>query len=103
MLTRTMFAATVGAALLAGAAAAGQAGDKKPPEDVQKAQDQVKEAVNKLTGGKPAGPQRITWIEDDALKAQFPNHSFFGVLFPQYPIGRQPPEPLKVANVYAVG
>jgi hypothetical protein len=49
-----------------------------------------------------AGGARVQVIKDDALGKTFPNHEFVSVLFPQFPVGRIPPEPLQASNVYAV-
>jgi hypothetical protein len=85
----------IAAALLAVAFANADAGD-----DAKKAQAQVEDHVKKLLN--KDGFRRITPIEDESLKKLQPGSHFFGVLFPQYPIGIDPPAPLKVGNVFVV-
>jgi hypothetical protein len=36
------------------------------------------------------------------LAKLFPDYSFYAVVFPQWPVARMPPEPLKSANVFAI-
>jgi hypothetical protein len=45
---------------------------------------------------------RITPVKDESVAKAFPKFSFVGVLFPQFPVGREVPAPLKEANVFAV-
>ncbi len=68
--------------------------------DAKKAKSQVEEYVNKLVNKE--GFRRIAAIEDESLKKLQPGSHWFGVLFPQYPLGIEPPPPLKVANVFVV-
>jgi hypothetical protein len=82
---------------LSGGNAIGQ-GNKQVAEDVAKAQELVNASLKKL-GGPGA---RVTHVADDTLKKAFPDQVFFAVLFPQFPVGRQPPQPLKVANIFYV-
>lgn len=42
---------------------------------------------------------RMTPIADDSLGKLFPKHFFMAVLYPQFPIGREAPKPLREANV----
>jgi hypothetical protein len=69
-------------------------------DDAKKAQMQVEEHVGKLL--KKDGFRRITPITDDSVKKLVLGSHFFGVLFPQFPIGIEPPPPLKVGNVFVV-
>ena len=69
-------------------------------EDAKKARMQVEEHVGNLL--KKEGFRRITPIIDESLTQLAPGSHFFGVLFPQYPIGIEPPPPLKVGNVFIV-
>src|SRR5262245_59775930 len=62
------------------------------------AEKTVKEQLDKLN----AGAARVQPIKDEALGRIFPNHEFVAVIFPQFPVARAAPEPLKPANVYAV-
>lgn len=86
-----LIALTLAAAALANAEAG---------TDQKKAQAQVEDYVAKLVGKQ--GFRRITAVEDESLKKLQPGSHWFGVLFPQYPIGIEPPAPLKVANVFVV-
>ena len=73
-----------------------QAGD-----DQKKAQAQVEDYINKLVQNKFAR-KRITPIADESLAKVAAGSHWFGVLFPQFPVGMEPPAPLKVANVVVV-
>ncbi len=74
---------------------------KKSPTD-----DEVKVAQERLSeflkGIKGAETGRVTALTADGIGATFPDHVIFGVLFPQYPVARIAPAPLKSANVVAV-
>jgi hypothetical protein len=70
---------------------------KQLPEKAQKALALVNAELQKLKG-----QGRVTYISDESLGRTFAEYDFVAVLFPQYPVGRQPPEPLKVANVFYV-
>jgi hypothetical protein len=99
MLTRTT--ALLTALALAGPAAADD--PKKPTNptaaEVEKAQKRLTEYLGKLPGGAAA---RATALTQDGVGATFPDHVLFSVVFPQYPIARLAPEPLKSANVITV-
>lgn len=73
-------------------------GKKQQPADVQKAQQLVNDELKKLN----ASRVRVTHVADETLKSTFPDYMFFAVLFPQYPVGMAPPQPLSVANVFYV-
>lgn len=45
---------------------------------------------------------RVAVIKDDALAKAFPKHAFVSVIYPQFPVARQSPEPLQAGNVIAV-
>lgn len=45
---------------------------------------------------------RITPVKEDYVAKLFPKHTFVAVLYPQFPVGREAPAPLKEANVIAV-
>lgn len=45
---------------------------------------------------------RVQVIKDDAVSKTFPQVEFVSVIFPQFPVARLAPEPLKSANLYAV-
>jgi hypothetical protein len=67
-------------------------------DDADKAKEQVMEYLKKINGADRA---RVTPVKDSVAKA-FPKHNFVAVLYPQFPIGREAPAPLKEANVLAV-
>jgi hypothetical protein len=46
---------------------------------------------------------RLAQVKDGVVERVFPKHTFFTVLFPQYPVARPAPEGLKPSNVFAVG
>jgi len=47
------------------------------------------------------GGARFTALDDASAARALPGHALFVVLFPQFPVGRMPPEGLKEANVFA--
>lgn len=55
-----------------------------------------------LAGIKGTDSARITALTADGISSTFPDHVFFAVTFPQFPIARIAPAPLKSANVIAV-
>ncbi|MBY0229284.1 MAG: hypothetical protein K2W96_08410 [Gemmataceae bacterium] len=71
---------------------------KKLTDKERAAAEKAAKAHLEKLGGKAA---RFTEIKDEALAKAMPGHAFYAVLFPQYPVGRMPPEKLKVANVFA--
>jgi hypothetical protein len=97
MLTRTL---TLLAALALSATAA-RADEPKSPteEEVKAAQDRVTEF---LKGIKGAETGRVTALTADGIGTTFPDHVLFAVMFPQFPVARVAPEPLKSANVVAI-
>lgn len=72
----------------------------KAGDDAKKARAKVEEHVDGLL--KKAVNRRVTPIEDESLKKLQPGSHYFGVLFPQFPVGIEPPPPLKVGNVFVV-
>jgi hypothetical protein len=72
--------------------------DKPSADDVKKAEKQVMDRLEELkaTGAK------VDAATDDAVAGTLPGHLFFAVLFRQYPVGRVPPAPLKVQNLFVV-
>jgi hypothetical protein len=96
-------AALAGAALFGLAAVAAPAPDKdkdKPTaDDVAKAEQAVKDDLDKAK----AQGFRMGQLKDDAVDRVFPKYTFFTVLFPQFPVGRVPPAGMKASNVYAIG
>lgn len=77
-----------------------RAGDKPPAdEDVKKAQTRVEEFLKGIEG---AAAGRVNPLTSDGVAATFPNHILFTVTFPQFPLARVVPAPLKSANVVAV-
>jgi len=68
-------------------------------EEIKAAQDRLMEFLKGLKGAELA---RVTALAADGVPATFPDHILFSVLFPQYPVARIAPEPLKSSNVVAV-
>jgi hypothetical protein len=98
MLTRTLCLFAV-LALLAGTATAADE-PKSPTEDeIKAAQEHLTEFLKDIKG---ANNGRVTAITGEGVGAMFPDHVLFSVLFPQYPIGRPAPAPLKVTNIIAI-
>jgi hypothetical protein len=83
----------------AGAAPVPAEKGKQTDEDVKKAEKAVTEYLEKIKGKDAA---RVAHVKDEALEKTLPDHIFFAVLYPQYPVGRQPPEGLSASNVLAV-
>jgi hypothetical protein len=71
---------------------------KPTGEEIQKAQQQVTEALNAVKGNYA----RVLPITDDAVLQTFPKHLYFSVLFPQFPVGRPAPPGHSSSNVYVV-
>jgi hypothetical protein len=96
-MTRTLLLITA----LAFAVPAARADEPKPTTD-----DEVKAAQAKLTeylkGIKGAESGRVTALTGDGMGPTFPDHVLFAVIFPQYPVARIAPPPLKSSNVVAV-
>jgi hypothetical protein len=67
-------------------------------DDVKKAQKEVDAYLADLKG--PTA--RVKPITDGAVMRALPGYVYFEVLFPQYPVGKLPPPPLKVGNALAV-
>jgi hypothetical protein len=93
MLPRSSFALALFGLLLATTL-----GRADPTDDVKKAQKEVDTYLADLKGPTP----RVKPITDEAVQRALPGFVYFEVLFPQYPVGRLPPPPLKVGNVLAV-
>jgi hypothetical protein len=87
MRTRTLALAAV-LALVTGARA-----------DEKDADGKLKEYLAGINGAEFA---RVTPLAADGVKETFPDYQLFAVTFPQYPVARVAPEPLKSANVVAV-
>ena len=68
-------------------------------DEVKVAQERLKDY---LAGIKGADAARITALTADGTGSTFPDHVLFAVTFPQFPIARIAPAPLKSANVVAV-
>lgn len=66
--------------------------------DATKAEKIVKEELEKLK----VDSNRAKLIKSEALERTFSGQSFFAVIFPQFPVGRAVPEPLKPSNLYVV-
>ena len=98
MIARTLTVlALCGAALAAGGPA--RPADNPSAEDLQKVKKKVEE---ELAGLNVKGGPRVEAVSEEAVARALPSHRFVGVIFPQYPVARVPPEPLKSGNVYAV-
>jgi hypothetical protein len=74
------------------------AADKPSADDVKKAEEKVAEKLKEFKGP-TVKPVAVT---DDSLTKELPGHFFFAVLYRQFPVGRRPPDGLKVSNVFAV-
>ena len=77
------------------------ADDPKSPsaDEVKAAQERVAEF---LKGIKGAETGRVTALTADGIGTTFPDHVLFAVMFPQFPVARVAPEPLKSANIVAI-
>lgn len=77
------------------------ADDPKPPadEEVKAAQARVAEFLKAIKGAEAA---RVAALTGDGIAATFPDHYLVAVMFPQYPVARVAPEPLRSSNVVAV-
>jgi hypothetical protein len=71
--------------------------DKPAKDDNAKAQKIVQDALDSKSVKVPP-----TAITDEAVTRAFPDHSFFAVVFRQYPVAIAPPEPFKSRNVFVV-
>jgi hypothetical protein len=91
--------AALGLALSQAAAQpAAQPGEKKEPENVQKAKEKLTETLGKL---KAEGGQ-VVWLHSPALAQAFPKDVFFAVRFRQFPVARRLPEGMAASNVFVV-
>ena len=68
-------------------------------DEVKAAQARANDYLKDLKGADSA---RVSALTTDGLSATFPDHILFSVLFPQYPVARVAPEPLKPSNILAV-
>jgi len=77
--------------------------DKQPAkptaEEIQMAEKAIK---NKFEPLKNADDKLLVRISDDAVARALPGRVVFAVVFPQYPVARLAPEPLKLQNVFIV-
>jgi hypothetical protein len=71
---------------------------KAPADDLAKAQMLVETQVQDWKGQ----GFRIQVIEEKYVREMFPNHVFVAVHFPQWPVARLAPEPMKSQNLFAV-
>ncbi|MBA4067246.1 MAG: hypothetical protein C0501_26770, partial [Isosphaera sp.] len=71
----------------------------KPTPEVEKAQKVLAEYLKGIPG---AAAGRVTPLTADGLPETLPDHVLFAVNFPQFPVARVAPEPLKSSNVVAV-
>jgi hypothetical protein len=99
---RASMTAVCAVLLAAGLAGAGQrpgAGEKKMPEQAQKAQTAVKEHLAQFKGAESAN---VEWLGGPAVAAAFPNDQFFVVWFRTFPVARRIPEGLAATNLFVV-
>jgi hypothetical protein len=90
----------IGAILMTSAGTAFGEEPKGPTEaEVKAAQERLTEYLKGLKGGESA---RVTRLAADGVPATFPDHVFFAVIFPQFPVARIAPAPLKSSNVIAI-
>jgi hypothetical protein len=80
---------------------AASADEPKSPsaDEVKAAQERVAEFLKGIKGAETA---RVTALTADGIGTTFPDHVLFAVMFPQFPVARVAPEPLKSANVVAI-
>jgi hypothetical protein len=71
---------------------------KPTAEEVQAAEKAIKDKFEPL---KNADDKLLVRITDDAVARALPGRIVFAVVFPQYPVARLAPEPLKLQNVFA--
>ncbi len=71
---------------------------KPTAEEIKKGQDRIEEALKAMN----AEFARVQVLLDEPTLRAFPRYLFFSVMFPQYPVGRIPPEGLASSNVYAI-
>jgi hypothetical protein len=76
----------------------GQPGKKAPPENVQQAQQQLMQDLQKHN----AGQGQIIWMDAPAVSKAFPKDVFFAVRFRQFPVARVLPEGFGASNVFVV-
>jgi hypothetical protein len=99
MSARILQVVVAGVLLAAAVASAGQQGtEKKPPENVQKAQEKLAELLNQ----QKAGHGQVLWLSAPALTQLFPKDAFFAVRFRQFPVARVLPEGFRASNVFVV-
>jgi hypothetical protein len=98
MFTRIVF---VFAAVAISVSAAPTADEPKSPteDEIKAAQERLTEFLKDIKGASYA---RVTAMTGEGIGMMFPDHVLFSVLFPQYPVGRPAPAPLKVANVISI-
>lgn len=79
---------------------AGEAKDKgkEDAERVAKAQAEVEKQVREWKGQ----GFRVQVIDEKYVRETFPNHVFIAVHFPQWPIARVTPEPMKHQNLFVI-
>lgn len=53
-------------------------------------------------GGAPEFMPEPQPVKASTLAKLFPDYSFYSIVFPQWPVARMPPAPLKSANVFAI-
>jgi len=68
-------------------------------DDATDPESKLKDYLKTIKGAETA---RVTALTGDGVKETFPDYVLFGVLFPQYPVARVAPAPLKSTNVIAV-
>jgi hypothetical protein len=62
-----------------------------------------KVVTDRLAKFNAANGAALSEVDDRALQKLFPTYLFYTVIYRQYPVGRVPPNPLKVRNVFIVG
>ena len=77
--------------------------DKQPAkptaEEIQMAEKAIRDKFEPL---KNADDKLLVRITDDAVARALPGRVVFAAVFPQYPVARLAPEPLKLQNVFVV-
>lgn len=68
-------------------------------DDAKDAESKLKDYLAAIKGADAA---RVSPLSADGVKETFPEHTLFAAVFPQFPVARVAPEPLKSANVIAI-
>jgi len=100
-MTRLPHAALAGLLVILTAGAAARAQQPKGPteEELAAAEARAREYLKRLGA---TDQVRVSPITDESVARLFPKFVFVAVLFPQFPLARIAPDPLKASNIVAV-